>query len=196
LRISPQSFGLRTLPGWRKRALWAGAAGAAIVLLFLLDVFVSMPRLTALARFLVAAGYVVSQIGPHRGEAPGVTITRCLYLAMALTLLGLLFPVGWPLQRLAGLHVVFIGGFGLMTLTVATRVVLGHGGFGSMFFKRLPFLGATALLFLSGMVLRGGGDFILSYRGSAISLGAILWAAGAVIWGWNVLPKVRFYDPD
>lgn len=196
LKISPQSFGLNAPPNWRKRALRAGAAGMAILLLCLLDVYADLPRLTALARFLVAAGYVISQIGLHRSQAPKVTITRCLYLAMLLALLGLLFPAAWPLQRVAGLHVVFIGGFGLMTLTVATRVVLGHSGFDSMFFKKLPFLGATALLFISGMVLRSGADFVLPWRGGAISLGAILWATGAVIWGWNVLPKVRFADSE
>ncbi len=196
LQVPPQSSGPRAFPGWRKRALRAGATGVAILSLYGLDAFAGASRLTALARFLVAAGYFISQLGLHRGQAPRVTITRCLYLGISLTLLGLLFPLGWPLQRVAGLHIVFIGGFALTTLTVATRVVLGHGGFSTLFFTKLPFLGATALLFLSGMALRSGADFVPSWRGGALTLGAILWTAGAVIWGWSVLPKVRFSDPE
>lgn len=83
-----------------------------------------------------------------------------------------------------------------MTLTIATRVVLSHGGFGSLLARQLPFLTAMALLFLSAMVLRSGADFTLRWHHGAVNVGALLWIAGASLWGWKVLPKVRFADPD
>lgn len=196
LQISPARPGPGKPPGWNRRAALALASGAAILSLCVLDAFVDAPRLTALGRFLIAATYFISQIGALRGQAPRVTITRCLYLGMALVLLGLLFPAAWPLQRVAGLHVVFVGGFGMITITVATRVVLGHCGFGALFGKTLPALGGAALLFVAGMALRVGGDFVLPWRGGTLTLAALLWMAGALLWGWSVLPKVRFPDPD
>ncbi|HWL54562.1 MAG TPA: NnrS family protein [Chthoniobacteraceae bacterium] len=196
LKIAPALPGPNPAKTWRRRALWSIAAGAAIVALSLLEGVIDQPRWTGLARFMVAAGYLLVQVRLLKGATPKLTLPRCLYAAVGLILLGLLFPLGWPFQRVGGLHVIFIGGFALMTLTVATRVVLSHGGFGSLLARKLPFLGATALLFISAMVFRSGGDFTLLWRNGALNIGSLLWAAGAVLWGWKVLPKVRFVDPD
>jgi uncharacterized protein involved in response to NO len=183
-------------PGWAKHAVFAAAVGLSLVALSMLDLFVYAPRLIAFGRFGIAVAFLFTQIPLHRTTAPRVTITRCLHLAMLLALLGLLFPVAWPFQRVAGLHVLFIGGFTLITLTVATRVILGHSGFGKLFSMRLPFLFGAALLLVSAMVLRSGADFILPWRGGAINAAAYCWVAGAALWAWRVLPKVRITDSE
>lgn len=181
-------------PGWAKHAIFAGVVGLVITALFLLDLFVDAPCLTALGRFISAAAFLFSQIPMHRTAAPRVTITRWLHVSMGFTLLGLLFPVVWPLQHVADLHVIFIGGFSLITMTVATRVVLGHSGFGRLFSMPLPFLAGAALLLSGSMVLRFSADFVIPLRGGWISVAAYCWMAGAVLWGWRVLPKVRITD--
>jgi len=183
-------------PSWKARAKLALLAGAVMTGLFGADVFLDYPRATALGRFAVATAYLLSQVPLHRSKAPRVTITRCLHLSTVLTVAGLLFPAIWPMQRVAGLHIIFIGGFALITFTVATRVVLGHGGFGHLFFKPLPFLFGTTLLLLSSMVLRIGGDFAAGIRGGTLSLASYLWMAGAALWAWRVLPKVRMTDTE
>ncbi len=62
--------------------------------------------------------------------------SRCRWML----LLGLLWPVFFSSYRVAGLHLVFIGGFMLTVLTVATRVMLGHSGQVRQCNKPLPLL--------------------------------------------------------
>lgn len=194
LNLPPRTTGLHSPSRWRRGALMAAATGATLVALYAMETVVEAPRLIASARFVIATTYFFAQVRLY--QPPPITITRCLYLAMLLLLLGLLFPLGWPFQRVAGLHVIFIGGFSLITLTVATRVVLGHGGFSHLFARPLPFLSATALFFLSSTALRSGGDFALPWRGGALTLAGLLWIAGSVIWGVSVLPKIRCIEAE
>ncbi len=44
----------------------------------------------------------------HRPAVPNVTLTIALRAALVLLIARLVFPLCWPLQRVAGLHVVFI----------------------------------------------------------------------------------------
>ena len=113
---------------------------------------------------------------------------RCLALVA-----GLIFPLFWPGQRVAGLHVVFLGGFSLITFTVATRVVLGHSGNEALFETRLPSLQIATLLLLAGAVLRAVGDFS-SERPHWLNAASYLWMLAAGVWGFAVLPKVRIAD--
>jgi uncharacterized protein involved in response to NO len=100
------------------------------------------------------------------------------------------------MRRVAGMHVVFIGGFTLITFAVATRVVLGHSGFGHLFPTRLPFLIVTAVLLACALGLRVAGDFLFVQRGSMLSHASYLWMLAAGVWSWRVLPKVRIADPE
>ena len=77
----------------------------------------------------------------HRQSLPALrTAPAAAQLALLALVVGLIFPIFWPGQRIAGLHVVFLGGFSLITFTVATRVVLGHSGNEALFETRLPSL--------------------------------------------------------
>lgn len=181
-------------PGWRPAALFAASIGMVLLASFIFEVFTGATRTAGLVRFLAAATFLGSEIPAHRSAEPRLTIIICLRAALVFILLGLLFPAFWPTQRVAGMHVVFIGGFSLITFTVATRVVLGHSGFGQLFPTRLPFLIATAVLLVSGMTLRTLGDFKPIERGSMLSYASYLWMLAAGVWGWRVLPKVRIAD--
>ena len=91
--------------------------------------------------------------------------------------------------------VVFLGGFSLITFTVATRVVLGHSGNEALFETRLPALQVATFLILTGTVLRTVGDF-LATRPHWLNGASYLWMLAAGVWGFSVLPKVRLADPD
>jgi uncharacterized protein involved in response to NO len=182
--------------GWMPRAVFALAIGAVLLGTYVAEVFTPMTRVAGLVRCAAAAVFLLSEIPAHRSVVPWLTITNCLRVALAMIVLGLLFPVLWPAQRVAGLHVVFISGFTLVTFTVATRVVLGHSGFGHLFTSRLPFLIATAILLIAGMALRVAGDFALGWRGPLMDAASYLWMLAAALWGWRVLPKVRIAEPE
>jgi uncharacterized protein involved in response to NO len=183
-------------PGWRRAALFAATIGVVLLASFVFEVFTNSPRTAGIVRFLAAAVFLASEIPAHRSASPRLTIIIFLRLALILILLGLLFPAFWPAQRVAGMHVVFIGGFSLMTFTVAIRVVFGHSGLGHLFPTRLPFLIATALLLLTALVLRTVGDFLPLSRSALLSYASYLWMFAAGIWSWHVLPKVRIADPE
>jgi uncharacterized protein involved in response to NO len=183
-------------PGWSQQALFAAACGLVITLTYALESYFALTRWPGVIRFVASAAYLLVEMPLHRTGAPRLTIVQCLRVSMVLVVLGLLFPALWPAQRLAGMHVVFIGGFSLITLTVATRVVLGHSGLGHLFQTRLPFLAATALLLLTGMALRFAADFLPMSRPSLMNWAAYAWMLGAIIWGVRVLPKVRIADSE
>lgn len=181
---------------WVRRALFAGIVGTALLASFVVEVFFVAPRLAGAIRLIAATAFLVAEIPAHLSAARAVTITRSLRLALVLLLSGLLFPICWPWQRVAGFHIVFIGGFTLITFSVATRVVLGHSGYGDLFQQPLPFLRNTAALLVIATVLRTAGDFLPMSRITLLNIASYLWMVAAAIWSWRVLPKVRLTDPE
>ena len=129
----------------------------------------------------------------RRQTLPPRTASLAAQLALLALVAGLIFPLFWPGQRIAGLHVVFLGGFSLITFTVATRVVLGHSGNEALFETRLPSLQIATLLLLAGAVLRAVGDFSPE-RSHWLNAASYLWMLAAGAWGFAVLPKVRIAD--
>lgn len=147
-------------------------------------------------RATLATAFLLTQLPSHHAAIPRLTVTVSLRAALVFIGLGLVFPAFWPAQRVAAAHVVFIGGFSLITLTVATRVVLGHNGHSHLFTTPLPFLIATVLLLVASMILRVTGDFALENRGTLLGLASYAWMLAAILWGCRVLPKVRPSDSD
>ncbi len=183
-------------PPWQRRALFAAGIGVVLLASFVIEVFTSSARIAGIVRFLAAGTFLASEIPAHLSAARPVTISRSLRLALILLVLGLLLPVLWPWQRMAGLHLVFIGGFTLITFTVATRVVLGHSGNGHLFTEPLPFLRTAAALLLVAAALRVAGDFLPATRGTLLDIASYAWMLGAGVWGWRVLPNVRIADSE
>jgi uncharacterized protein involved in response to NO len=183
-------------PGWWPVALLAAGTSLLIMATFVAEVFGGSPRAAGVVRFVVASGFLILQLGRDLFAPPRQTIPFCLRASLVFIVLGLLFPAFWPAQRIAGLHVIFIGGFSLVTFTVATRVVLGHSGYGHLFLTRLPFLIVAAVMLVSAMALRVAGDFVLLQHNTLLSHASYLWIIGAAVWSWRVLPKVRIPDPE
>jgi uncharacterized protein involved in response to NO len=182
-------------PGWTSRALSAAAAGIVIDATLFAEGLFFHSRAAHAIRCITVGGYLLANIPFHRAKVPNVTLTVCLRAALVLLVAGLAFPLCWPLQRVAGLHVIFIGGFSLMVLSVATRVVLGHSGNRHLFPAPLPFLRIAALLLVAAAVVRAVADFIPVTRNHWLNGASYAWMLGAAVWSWRVLPKVRIPDP-
>ncbi len=135
--ILPRFFGLpnrhdfpesRTPPpGWTRQALWALAVGVAILVTFAIEAK-GMPRLGSGLRFLVSAGYLYVQVPFFRSQVRKSSLAFALRIAFLLLPAGFLAVALFPTYRVALLHLTLIGGFGVLTLCVATRVVFGHSG--------------------------------------------------------------------
>ena len=182
-------------PGWRLRAAFSAATGLVLLASYWLEASDPATPAAAWLRGIAAIVYLAAMVPFHRQSLPLRTASLAAQLALLALVAGLVFPLFWPGQRVAGLHVVFLGGFSLITFTVATRVVLGHSGNEALFETRLPSLQIATILLLAGSVLRAVGDFSPA-RPHWLNGASYLWMLAAGVWGFSVLPKVRLADPD
>ncbi len=109
---------------------------------------------------------------------------RLIWFSAWMLPLGYGLAATWPQYRIAGLHVVFIGGFALMALCVSTQVTLGHGGDMKRLAGRpwqltlLAGLLASSLVFRVAMEIDPARFFTWMGWAAAAFLGATLaWAA-------------------
>ena len=181
-------------PAWRRRAAFSLGLGVVFLGSYWLEAAYATINAAAILRGCVALAYVLVMVPIHRTPKPGKTVPLAVNLAMLALLVGLIFPLFWPGQRVAGLHVIFIGGFSLVTFTVATRVVLGHSGNEAMFDTRLPSLRIVAFLIIASTVMRAGADFLAETRPAGMNWAAYVWMIAATIWAVMILPKVRIAD--
>lgn len=79
---------------------------------------------------------------------------RLLWVAGWMLPLGYGIATLWPAQRSIGLHVVFIGGFALLALAVATQVTLGHRGYREVMLGRPWPVVAIAVAMAAAIVAR------------------------------------------
>lgn len=197
--LLPRLLGTGDVPpdasSWRRRAIFSAATGLLLLASYGLEAGNPVAPAAAWLRSLSAIVYLAAMIPFQRQSWPIRTASLAAQLALLALVVGLLFPLFWPAQRLAGLHIVFLGGFSLITFTVATRVVLGHSGREALFQSRLPSLQITAVLLLIGAALRAYGDFSPA-RPHWLTHASYLWMLAAGIWGFSILPKVRLAEPS
>jgi uncharacterized protein involved in response to NO len=165
---------------------------AAILFLasFPLEVYVS-PRAGFALRALVAGGVLVSAARLWRPPtAPGLH-RRLIWLSAWLLPVGYAGAAVHPALRSAALHIVFIGSFSLMALSVSLHVALSHGGRPEQlevwpwptWAMGLLLLGAVAFRLLAGI------DSAHLEPWLACASGSFLLATAA--WGWLVVPAIR-----
>ena len=193
--VRPMTEERTASPGWLLRAAFSAATGLGLLASYWLEATNPAAPAAAWLRGIAAIVYLAAMVPFQRQSLPLRTASFAAQLALLALVVGLVFPLFWPGQRIAGLHVVFLGGFSLITFTVATRVVLGHSGNEALFETRLPSLQIATVLLLAGTVLRAVGDF-LPTRPHWLSGASYLWMLAAGIWGFSVLPKVRQADPS
>ena len=145
-------------PGRAQRPLF-GAGGAIHLLLglallasFVLEWFVEL-RVGWALRALIVAG--VLGFGARVARPPTVPGLHRRFVWLAAWMLPLGYAIGaiWPMHRVAAEHVVFLG-LALMTLSVATHVVLSHSGRGEVLGRRPWQVGAFGVSVLVALALR------------------------------------------
>jgi uncharacterized protein involved in response to NO len=181
-------------PGWLLRAAFSCATGIALLASYWIEAGNLLAPSAAWLRAIAAVVFLATMIPFHRQSDPLRTAAFAAQLSLLALVVGLIFPLFSPAQRVAGMHIVFLGGFSLITFTVATRVVLGHSGNEALFDTRLPSLQFATLLIVTGTVLRAAGDFMAT-RPHWLNGASYVWMLAAGVWGFSILPKVRFADP-
>jgi len=189
--LSPHDFPESKAPpgAWKKKAGLALGAGGLIVASFFLEVE-GWPRAGHAVRFATTLAYLALEFPFHRAPKFSNALGACLRIAFAALVSGFVAVALWPGYRVGLLHLTLIGGFAVITFTVATRVVFGHSGnLEKLRGRNRWILVAVALMFL-GMATRMSGDFWPKILVSHYSFGAVIWIVGALVWSGFVLPKV------
>jgi uncharacterized protein involved in response to NO len=179
-------------PGRRDRAARGGhvAAAALIAGSFWIENS-GWPRSAALLRAgVMAAELIITARLARPPSVPGWH-RRLVWLAAWLIPAGYVLAALFPLQRAAGLHVVFVGGFALLTFSVGLHVTLAHGGYGDLVRGRSWQVAAYGGLFLLAMVLRALVEFDPARFYPWLGASAASFLLATLFWGALALPRMR-----
>lgn len=127
-RILGGGFGETVAPsGARRKRRRAVAAAVLLTASFFLEAYFSQVA-GCLLRAAVCLAYLLLEVAWPRGPGHG-TLAAGLKVALFTGFAGLVLAAfANPLQRASVDHLLYIGGFGLLMLVVASRVLFGHSG--------------------------------------------------------------------
>lgn len=120
---------------------------------------------------------------------------KLLWFSLWMVFLGSWVAALFPPYRVIMLHIIFLGGYSLMTFAVATMVIMSHSGRKDMLMrssKVLTFLSASIGL---ATVLRVISSFFPNAYFMLLGSSALFWLMGAAVWLFSIGPLI-FLFPD
>jgi uncharacterized protein involved in response to NO len=166
---------------------------AALIVAFVLAFVAELaghPRTGALLRALAAGalGLLVWKLWrlPGRRDVPAFALWTSGWLVMA----GLWVVALVPTFQLGGLHLVFIGGFGLLTLGIGTRVVVAHGHHPLADERRTLTPWVVAAIALA-LFARLAAEWAPANAPRWLGTSGTLWVLGWALWAARALPRMR-----
>jgi hypothetical protein len=94
-----------------------------------------------------------------------------------------------PSFQLGGLHLVFIGGFGLLTLGIGTRVVVAHGHHPLADERRTLTPWVVAAITLA-LLARLSAEWAPAHAALWLGASGASWVAGWSLWAFYALPRI------
>ena len=88
------------------------------------------------------------------------------------------------------MHLFYIGGLSLMTLLIATRVTLSHGGHNVGLELKSRALYGLIILFIVAALTRLSAGFLPSQYLSHLLYAAVVWISGLTLWGIVFIPRI------
>jgi uncharacterized protein involved in response to NO len=181
----PPDLGSSPRESWR-----AGLYGSAGVVIFASLVLEQAGWLRAgpLLRAAVVACGLLAGGGAWRAPGKPGLHRRLVWLSVWLMPLGLVASAVSPDYRVPALHILFIGGFGLMAFGVATHVALSHLDLEQLALGRPPaviVMGAGFLLAMAGRVAADASNTYFVHLGWS----AGCWLVGSLAWLAFFVPK-------
>jgi len=171
-----------------RRALYA-----AVVLLFLAALVLEANRRPVEAswiRAIVGSLLLLWVWKLFRPPGRADRLSYSLWSAGWIIFAGLWLAVLVPSHPLLGEHVIFIGGFGFLTLGISTRVVVRHGGYPLDWESRV--IGVAALVLLGAALLTRalseGVDPAGTTRVWLLAGAAAAWMGAWGRWAWKAVP--------
>jgi len=206
--LGPRLLGLRQLPDFPKIGTLSDETGLSWLerhetAIFVVSGFVLIGTLVAEYAFLlrpaayvrtiVATTIIAAKIRPWQLPAVRSTLAWCVWLSFLFLTIGLWVSVVAAAYRVEFLHIVFIGGFTLLILSVGMRVTLSHGGHSLAAEKRSWPLRIGIIAVIIAMLARVGATFAPNSFFEHLAIAALLWIAALAVWGYYL---VRLLQSD
>ena len=189
LPLAGRGEGAPDLDKGKKFTLVAYVAAGLLIVAGLVVEVGGAPQIGALIRGVVALAVLVASGAYRVPSRPGAN-RWLLWIAAWAIPLGLLGAALFPDHRVEALHVMFVGGFGLLAFAVSTHVVLGHTGHEAAQSGRPWPVLAFGALFAVAMGARVSVTAVPEHYFGWLGAAASLWLAGATAWAFLVLPRL------
>jgi uncharacterized protein involved in response to NO len=193
--LGPRLLGFTGAPApSRTRTLVYAAAGAVLIASLVAEYGFDMGWM-AFVRAIVVSAVILTTTHPWRAPVVRTTLSWCVWTANWLIVASVWLVACAPRYRADLLHVTFIGGFTLLILSVGTRVILSHGGYGAAAEQRSWPLRIGLTLGLTAMLARLGAAFAPESFFEHLALAAVLWLAAIVFWAVCIVAGMALERP-
>ena len=148
------------------------------------------PMWGRLLRGLVVTVQLLIAVRIHRPPRRPLCHLYLLWLSFWGVPAGIWLAALFPDYEMAMLHVTFVGGFGLITLMIANRVVVAHCDFEELWERNGWSLAVPGVLVVLAAAARLGADLYPAAYMGMLHGGAGLWLLGMLLWGIAFVPKM------
>ena len=163
------------------RGWWLGGKRPAAVLFpasCFLEPAIGDPVRAALATALLASAGILTRFNAA-GRSLFAALLRASFFSVVLGLWAVSFL---PASRSVLLHLMFIGGFGLMTFSVATMVIFSHSGHGPRLSEGPAALKIVAAGIPLSLALRLSGLFVPEHYFALMAAAGASWILSSLAW--------------
>jgi uncharacterized protein involved in response to NO len=158
------------------------AAGLVILVSLVAEYGFDLSQMAYVRAFVVSI-VVIRSLQLWKRPAVRTTLSWAIWIAHWVIAIGVWVVAAAPRYRADFLHILFIGGFSLLILAIATRVTLSHGGHDLAQERRSWPLRIGVALTLVALLARLGAPFTATSYFSHLGWASLLWIAGMLVWG-------------
>ncbi len=147
-------------------------------------------RAAYLLRATVVTAQLIGATRCHRLPRTEAQYIRLLWISLWMIQFGLWGAGLFPRYRVGMLHLMFLGGFSLMTFAVGTMVVFSHTGKREWLQRPLRALHLISAGLALSVAARWAADLKAGWFSPLLGLAAASWMLSALVWLILVLPHV------
>ncbi len=173
---------IKKLPSLNKRRLFMHLGAASLLFIsFWMEGAQESPAAYFLRAIIVTVelAYVSKVLAPPKIVA---LFQRGLSLSFWLIIVGVWAAAIFPRHHVAMLHILFLGGFGLLTFFISTMVVLSHSGHGEQMRRSLWIFHVILLGILLSLAIRLSAQFFPEFYFQLLGIASAVWIATGIAW--------------